>query len=121
VAKDDWFWIWRVRKSELGAELEGTEGVRTRFYTRGQGQEAGTRGLLKLRVRAACSDQSQARASHIAEAARKKYGLTGGGQHLEYRGYDGLEYSLMREFALFDAICIHPERNSAQSCQLLAA
>jgi hypothetical protein len=33
---------------------------------------------------------------------------------------DGLEYSLMREFALFDVIYIPPERNSAQSCQLLA-
>jgi hypothetical protein len=33
---------------------------------------------------------------------------------------DGLEYSLMREFALFNAICIPPQRNSVLNCQLLA-
>jgi hypothetical protein len=112
VAGSDWFWIRQVGKSELGAELEGTEGVRTHFILEGMARKHG---------RAACSDQSQARASCLAEAANKKYGLTGGGQHLEYRGYDGLKHLLWREFTLPDMNYVPPERNHAQRCQSLAA
>jgi hypothetical protein len=115
------------RQAGSGQESSGRRTRGGQQAERGGRQARGGRGMRK-----AAGAGHKAGGRHWAASTRRMRSAVRGGRQMQgvqrvgdeehtARCGDGLEYSLMREFALSNAICILPERNSAQSCQLLAA